>query len=104
MAHEQDRPPYITTSPEGRPCIGMTQEGLSWILLTSKRPPTVAAQVRDQLKENYGLNSIPGPAYSWRQSIKENELVGYPERDVEGIYIPASEFDYYAVILAGSGI
>lgn len=97
MASEhRDISPHITTSPEGKPCIGMNVEGQDWILLTVKRAPLADRLVRE-FEINFRLPVKLGQPFDWRASLERNELVGGEDASVgvKGVYIPAEEFDRF---------
>lgn len=86
----------LTTSDEGRPCIGMTFKGTEWILFTTKEA-ILAARLMRQLKTDMNIDSIAGPGFNWRRSLETKELQlleGIDDKtQVVGIFVPRKNFD-----------
>lgn len=93
----------LTVSPGGKTCIGMTFAGKEWIMLTAKTA-ILADGIRQSLKDNFGTESIAGPAFDWRESIDSDELVLIirvgETKSAIGIYVSTERFDALANTLA----
>jgi hypothetical protein len=85
----------ITSSPNGRECVGMTYNGETWLILENLLGPA-ALSYKEKLKENYSIESIYGPAINWRESLKNQKIELFDFSDgppVSGIYVRPEDFD-----------
>lgn len=89
----------ITQSPEGKPCVGMTIGEQEWILFTTTRTLLVD-RLRQQLKQEFQIESLPGLPIDWRASLVNHRIVLTPDNDNKvnkpiGVFIPAASFDSF---------
>lgn len=90
----------LTESPNHTPCVGMTFEGKDWIMLTTRHAPMVSS-LRNRLKESFGVDTLEGAPYDWRESLEQKKLVLLQGLGIQSIFVPAERFDELAIALWG---
>jgi len=86
----------FTTSPEGRPCIGMNFEGHEWALIATMGGGPMARSAQKKLKENFNIDSKLGWAFERKNSLRNhklNSVDNYDHAPAQGIYVSVTNFD-----------